>query len=202
MSLKEDGKTNMADNEINNGAPAPSQDDSQAPSQGDGQQPQGEQAQGEQPQGQSGPRPYTGSYGAPRPGGYGGGGGGPRPGGYGGGGGGPRPGGYGGPRNGGGGDRGGGGGGYRGGGGGGARPGGRSRERYVPRRKVCSFCVDKVQDIDYKDVNRLKRYLSERAKIEPRRKTGTCARHQRALSVALKRARHMALLPYIGPHSR
>jgi small subunit ribosomal protein S18 len=62
--------------------------------------------------------------------------------------------------------------------------------------------VDKVQDIDYKDVNRLKRYLSERAKIEPRRKTGTCARHQRALSVALKRARHMALLPYIGPHSR
>jgi small subunit ribosomal protein S18 len=189
----------MADNEINNGAPAPSQDDSQEPSQGEGQQPQGEQ-----PQGQSGPRPYTGSYGAPRPGGYGGGGGGggggPRPGGYGGGGGGPRPGGYGGPRNGGGGDRGGGGG-FRGGGGG-ARPGGRSRERYVPRRKVCSFCVDKVQDIDYKDVNRLKRYLSERAKIEPRRKTGTCARHQRALSVALKRARHMALLPYIGPHSR
>jgi small subunit ribosomal protein S18 len=72
----------------------------------------------------------------------------------------------------------------------------------VPRRKVCAFCVDKVQDIDYKDVNRLKRYLSERAKIEPRRKTGTCARHQRALSVALKRARHMALLPFVGPHSR
>jgi small subunit ribosomal protein S18 len=62
--------------------------------------------------------------------------------------------------------------------------------------------VDKVENIDYKDVNRLKRYLSERAKIEPRRKTGTCARHQRALSVALKRARHMALLPFIGPHSR
>jgi small subunit ribosomal protein S18 len=62
--------------------------------------------------------------------------------------------------------------------------------------------VDKVENIDYKDVNRLKRYLSERAKIEPRRKTGTCARHQRALSVALKRARQMALLPFIGPHSR
>ena len=174
----------MADNENNNGAP-PSQGEGQAPTQGNGQE------------GQTGPRPYTGSYGTPRPGGYGGGGGGPRPGGYGGGGGGPRPGGFGGPRNG-----GSGGGGYRGGGGGGARPGGRSRERYVPRRKVCSFCVDKVQDIDYKDVNRLKRYLSERAKIEPRRKTGTCARHQRALSVALKRARHMALLPFIGPHSR
>ena len=72
----------------------------------------------------------------------------------------------------------------------------------MPRRRVCGFCVDKVEHIDYKDVARLRKYLSERAKIEPRRKTGTCARHQRALSVALKRARHMALLPYIGPHSR
>ena len=72
----------------------------------------------------------------------------------------------------------------------------------MPRRKICAFCVDKIDEIDYKDVSRLRRYLSERAKIEPRRKTGTCARHQRALSVALKRARHMALLPYIGPHSR
>jgi small subunit ribosomal protein S18 len=62
--------------------------------------------------------------------------------------------------------------------------------------------VDKVQDIDYKDIPRLRKYLSERAKIEPRRKTGTCARHQRALSVAIKRARHMALLPFVGPHSR
>ena len=101
---------------------------------------------------------------------------------------------------------GGGGGGYRpGGGSGGPRSGGprpRGRDRYIPRRKVCAFCVDKVQDIDYKDVARLRKYLSERAKIEPRRKTGTCARHQRALSVALKRARHMALLPYVGPHSR
>ena len=83
-----------------------------------------------------------------------------------------------------------------------AAPAAESRERYIPRRKVCSFCVDKVENIDYKDVNRLKRYLSERAKNQPRRKTGTCARHQRALSVALKRARHMALLPFIGPHSR
>ena len=57
------------------------------------------------------------------------------------------------------------------------------------RRKVCNFCVDKVETIDYKEVNRLRRYLSERAKIEPRRKTGTCARHQRMLTVALKRAR-------------
>ncbi|HYO48360.1 MAG TPA: 30S ribosomal protein S18 [Chloroflexia bacterium] len=139
-----------------------------------------------------------GGYGGPRPGG-GGGYGGPRPGGGGGyGGGGSRPGGgYGGSR------PGGGGGGSRGGPGGG--PGGRPRgprDRYIPRRKVCAFCVDKVDSIDYKDVPRLRRYLSERAKIEPRRKTGTCARHQRALSVALKRARHMALLPYVGPHSR
>jgi small subunit ribosomal protein S18 len=67
---------------------------------------------------------------------------------------------------------------------------------------VCQFCVDKVQHIDYKDVNRLRRYLSDRAKIEPRRKTGTCAHHQRGLSVALKRARFMALLPYSAEHIR
>ena len=129
----------------------------------------------------------SGPGGAPSgPGGGGGGGGyrsGPRPGGGGGGGGfrsGPRPGGAGGP---------------------GGRPRGRG-DRYVPRRKVCSFCVDRVVEIDYKDVARLRRYLSERSKIEPRRKTGTCARHQRGLSVAIKRARHMALLPYVGPHAR
>jgi small subunit ribosomal protein S18 len=62
--------------------------------------------------------------------------------------------------------------------------------------------VDRVVEIDYKDVARLRRYLSERSKIEPRRKTGTCARHQRGLSAAIKRARHMALLPYVGPHAR
>ena len=76
------------------------------------------------------------------------------------------------------------------------------RGKYAPRRKVCNFCVDKISDIDYKDVPRLKRYLSERAKIEPRRKTGTCARHQRALTVALKRARHVALLPFTAEHIR
>lgn len=64
------------------------------------------------------------------------------------------------------------------------------------RRKVCSFCVDKVDVIDYKEVGRLRRFLSERAKILPRRITGNCARHQRQLTVSIKRARQMALLPY------
>ena len=64
------------------------------------------------------------------------------------------------------------------------------------RKKVCSFCVDKLGPIDYKDVPRQRRYLSERAKIVPRRVTGTCARHQRQLTLAIKRARHIALLPY------
>ena len=70
------------------------------------------------------------------------------------------------------------------------------------RRKVCAFCADKTVQIDYKEVNRLRRYLSERAKIEPRRKTGTCAAHQRELAVALKRARIVALLPYAPQHLR
>jgi small subunit ribosomal protein S18 len=64
------------------------------------------------------------------------------------------------------------------------------------RKKVCSFCVDKVETIDYKDVAKLRRFISERAKILPRRVTGTCARHQRELTVAIKRARHIALLPF------
>ena len=64
------------------------------------------------------------------------------------------------------------------------------------RKKVCGFCVDKVESIDYKDVAKLRRYISERAKILPRRVTGTCARHQRELTVAIKRARHLALLPF------
>ncbi|MCL5256303.1 MAG: 30S ribosomal protein S18 [Chloroflexi bacterium] len=81
-----------------------------------------------------------------------------------------------------------------------ARRGG--RDRYVPRRKVCAFCVDHIDDIDYKDVGRLRRYLSDRGKIEPRRKTGTCAKHQRALTTALKRARHVALLPYVSGYGR
>ena len=64
------------------------------------------------------------------------------------------------------------------------------------RKKVCNYCVDKVENIDYKDVNRLKKYMTERGKILPRRITGNCAKHQRALTVAIKRARTMALLPY------
>ena len=83
------------------------------------------------------------------------------------------------------------------------RPGGGPRGRdFRSRRKVCAFCVDHVREIDYKDVSRLRRYLSDRAKIEPRRKTGTCAKHQRRLSVALKNARYMALLPYTAAHIR
>ena len=70
------------------------------------------------------------------------------------------------------------------------------------RRKVCAFCADKSGRIDYKEVNRLRRYLSERAKIEPRRKTGTCARHQRILATAVKRARHLALIPFRAERSR
>lgn len=64
------------------------------------------------------------------------------------------------------------------------------------RRKVCSFCVDHVEHIDYKDTVRLNKYISERAKILPRRMTGTCAKHQRTLTIAIKRARQVALLPY------
>ena len=64
------------------------------------------------------------------------------------------------------------------------------------KKKVCQFCVDKIQEIDYKDVAKLRRYVSERAKILPRRITGTCAKHQRQLTVAIKRARHIALLPF------
>ena len=64
------------------------------------------------------------------------------------------------------------------------------------RKKVCVFCGDKNGVIDYKDVNKLKRYVSERGKILPRRITGNCAKHQRALTVAIKRARHIALMPY------
>jgi len=68
------------------------------------------------------------------------------------------------------------------------------------RRRVCAFCVDKIDHIDYKEPAKLRRYVSDRAKIEPRRKTGTCAKHQRMLTLALKRARHIALLPYTATH--
>lgn len=72
------------------------------------------------------------------------------------------------------------------------------RRNRKSRKKVCAFCMDKIENIDYKDVPRLKRYLSDRAKIIPRRVTGTCARHQRQLTIAVKRARHVAFLPYVG----
>ena len=75
-----------------------------------------------------------------------------------------------------------------------------NRTRYIPRRKFCSLCVDKVKVIDYKDPAKLRHYISDRGKIEPRRKTGTCAKHQRALALAIKRARYLALLPYVPDH--
>lgn len=68
--------------------------------------------------------------------------------------------------------------------------------RRRPNRKVCTFCVERIDFIDYKEVSRLRRFLSERGKILPRRITGTCAKHQRPLTEALKRARAIALLPY------
>jgi len=71
------------------------------------------------------------------------------------------------------------------------------RGRGRKRRKVCQFCVDKCQHIDYKDTARLRRFMSDRSKILPRRTTGTCARHQRQLTVAIKQSRHVALLPYV-----
>ena len=64
------------------------------------------------------------------------------------------------------------------------------------RKKVCSFCVDKVEEIDYKDVAKLRRYITERGKILPRRISGNCAKHQRQMTTAIKRARNVALLPF------
>lgn len=68
----------------------------------------------------------------------------------------------------------------------------------LPRKKVCAFCQEKIEQIDYKDVNRLKKYISEGGKILPRRMSGTCAAHQRLLATAIKRARIAALLPFKG----
>jgi len=84
------------------------------------------------------------------------------------------------------------------------RPAGRfgGRGRFQQRRKVCAFCADKNIIIDYKDTARLSRYISERAKIDPRRRSGTCARHQRKLSEAIKQARVIALLPFVPEHIR
>lgn len=72
----------------------------------------------------------------------------------------------------------------------------RERGGRKPHRKICNFCVEHIQRIDYKEVARLRRFVSDRGKILPRRVTGTCARHQRRLTMALKRARHIALLPF------
>ncbi|HPD01761.1 MAG TPA: 30S ribosomal protein S18 [Eubacteriales bacterium] len=66
----------------------------------------------------------------------------------------------------------------------------------APKKKICIFCADKLEDIDYKDVARLKRFITEKGKILPRRMSGVCAKHQRPLANAIKRARVMALLPY------
>lgn len=81
------------------------------------------------------------------------------------------------------------------------REGGPARPKRQ-HRKVCAFCAEKVDHIDYKEVSRLRRYISERGKILPRRVTGTCAKHQRPLTEALKRARSIALLPYTSDNAR
>ena len=78
-----------------------------------------------------------------------------------------------------------------------ARPGGGRTFRRM-RPKACQFCVDKVRVIDYKDIGRLRNAVTDRGKIKPRGQTGTCATHQRKVAAAVKRARHMALLPYVA----
>ena len=72
----------------------------------------------------------------------------------------------------------------------------------MPKRKVCAFCANKDEVINYKNPEKLRNYISDRGRIEPRRRTGTCARHQRVLATAIKRARHLALLPYVPEHIR
>ena len=78
----------------------------------------------------------------------------------------------------------------------------REKRKYKPKRKVCPFCVDRSRKIDYKEFEPLRRFISDRGKMEPRHRTGVCAKHQRLLSVALKRARYLALLPYTAEHIR
>jgi small subunit ribosomal protein S18 len=79
--------------------------------------------------------------------------------------------------------------------------GGGGRGRFQ-RRRVCAFCVDKIERIDYKDIDMLRRFVSDQGQIDSRRRTGTCARHQRRLTLAIKRARFLALLPYTAEHIR
>ncbi len=86
--------------------------------------------------------------------------------------------------------------------GGARRPGGGGGRSFSGRRKVCQYCTDNIRHVDYKDLARLRRHVGERGKIEPRRKLGTCARHQRSVTVAIKRARYIALLPFTSSAPR
>ncbi len=79
-------------------------------------------------------------------------------------------------------------------------PGKWSGGKFAPKRKVCPFCASRAKVIDYKDTLMLGRFISDRGKIEPRRRTGTCNRHQHALALAIKQARHVALLPFVPEH--
>ncbi len=74
------------------------------------------------------------------------------------------------------------------------------RSKYTPKPRVCAFCKDRNRVIDYKDAAQLRHYITDRGKITPRRKSGTCAKHQRLLATAVKRARYLALLPYVAAH--
>ena len=78
----------------------------------------------------------------------------------------------------------------------------REKRRYIPKRKVCPFCVDKSRKLDYKEADMLRRFISDRGKMEARHRTGVCAKHQRLLSKAIKQARYLALLPYTVEHIR
>jgi small subunit ribosomal protein S18 len=82
------------------------------------------------------------------------------------------------------------------------RPSRGTRPRYAPVRKVCAFCATKTNTVDYKDAAKLRNYISDRGRIASRRRTGTCAKHQRVLATAIKRARHLAMLPFAPAHLR
>jgi small subunit ribosomal protein S18 len=82
------------------------------------------------------------------------------------------------------------------------RRSGPRHRRFQRRRKVCAFCLEKTKTINYKDIGTLRRFLTDRGKIKSRRKTGTCAKHQRRLAIAVKRARYLALLPFTAEHIR
>lgn len=84
----------------------------------------------------------------------------------------------------------------------GYQPRSRQQQRHYHRRKVCAYCVDKTKVINWKNVDDMRRYVADNGSIFPRRKTGLCARHQRSIAVAIKQARHIALLPYTTEHVR